>query len=334
MTIKKVWPYALVLLPWFLYIAITFLSARTGTVRFYGLDPRQLFYVRLSSIVFNGFNWLAGCFGVITCFSAAREVPEKKGAFTRMGRGLLVLLVGAVLGTTLAALRSLYASDPKTVQTLTVAVQEVFALAPLVGLGFIFSGSGALVGRKEGVDIWTGWKAAGYAALAALASINVWFVFSTPDRVPGHPQLVVPYYATFFVIALTLLLPYLASYAFAFFSAFRGARYFLNNGGAVYKSASGSFIVGLCCLMLWSFFQQVTISVGPTRSAGMGLLGNLAVIYVYLVAQCCGYLFLAFSVRKISGIERLRHRYDAPADRDDAAMPPPAPLPDFRPFGS
>jgi hypothetical protein len=318
MSFRKLWPYGLALLPWIAYLAITFVSSRTGTTRMFGLDPRQLFFLRLTSILFYLANWLSGCYCVITCFSIARDIPEKKTAFRRIGFGIFAFLVGGMFGTLASASRSFALGNMPLIELLTIVCNYSFAFSSLVGAYLIFSGSSLLSTAKTRVDVTTGWKAIGFVLLAIVSIVNFLLVFSNPDHpAAANFQMTAPYYLPDFVIALTIVVPYLVAYCLTLFTAFHGARYFLNNGGAVYRAAARRFVLGTLFLMLVMLFVQLILSLGPTRSKFIGLVGSLSIIYVYHVLQLTGYLLLVSSLRKISGIERLAHSYGKPIVEED-----------------
>jgi len=310
MSIRKVWPYAIALVPWFLYVAVAFLAARTGSVKLYGLDPRQLFYVRLASIAFNLVHWLIGTFCVVTLADATRVVTEKRTSFRRIALGVLAMVVGSMVGSNAAALRSVFVGQAEIIKTLTFIYNYSYALSTLVAAALFFSGSGLLAGGDAKVKIWKGWNVIGYVGLVLLMAAHVWLVFTNPDRhVTSPADGIVAYYLPDIVVAVTIVLPYLLAYTLVLFSAFRSAKYFLNSGGIVYKDASRQFVTGQILAMLGIFILQFLLSLGPTRSASLGLFGSLGVVLSYEAFQSAGFLALAFGIRKISAIERAMHAY-------------------------
>jgi hypothetical protein len=301
MSIRKLWPYALALLPWFAYVLNVFLAPRTGTVRIYGLDPQQIFYLRLTVLPFYLFNWLIGCFCVMASFLTARQVPEKKRAFRLIGTGVLFFLIGSMLGTNLAALRSHFLPDPQAYARLTILMNLVFAFTILIGMCFLYFGNGRLA-EKGPVKIWIGWKVAGYSVLAALALSLVVFVLTNPDRQ-------ITYRMPDIAIATLNVAPYLAAFTLAILSAFRGAKYFLNAGGGIHKAAAGRFISGILLLTLGIFMLQAVLSMGPTRSAIVGLFASFGLSYAYVITYSAGYFLLGIGIRRITAIEHTRHEY-------------------------
>lgn len=310
MNVRKLWPYALVVLPWCAYVAITFLAPDTG-VRLYGLSPQQLFFARLGSLLFVLTYWFAGCYCVVTSFHAARDVPEKKKAFRHIGIGALSLLVGNMVGTNTVNAKSFFIDDPAAFAALGILTNYALAISAVIGAYFLFSGSGLLSSGKARVGIWRGWKVAGYAALAYVSGAYLWLVFGNPDRQAGMR---LPYYLPDSVIAATIVLPYLAAYALATFTSYRGTEYFLSSGGAAHKVAARQFSSGVLCLVFGTIILQAIITLGPTRSASIGAIGSIALISGFLIVQLIANLLLASGLRKISGIERLTHEYGSGAD--------------------
>ena len=317
MNARKFSAYVATVLAWSVYFTATLLAPKQTGSNPWGISALGLLLLQLSIALPYLLTWLAGCYGVLTLRTAVRTMPDKEDAraFARIADGVLVLFLGLVVTSFLSAAKSYLRDDLQATAVLTILTNYAYIIAPLVGFSFIYVGSGHLRRGTSAADLPRGWGSLGALILASFSALYVWLIYTNPTRqFSTDPGVQATYYLPDALIVATIVLPFLAACTIGLLAVLRLARYYRGVSGYLYKRSTLHFINGLLFVIFGSVLLQALQSLGSGRLLGVGLGPLLLIIYVFLIAQGLGFVFVALGAKQLSAIERVMSKY-APAEK-------------------
>ncbi|HTM68515.1 MAG TPA: hypothetical protein VL426_04395 [Candidatus Binatia bacterium] len=314
MTTRHTRAYLVTLALWTAYAALNFLTPTTENNAL-GLSPVSLALIRVSIVVPYLLAWLAGTYGALTLFDAAKSMPEKedRSAFRQIAMGILILLGGVIVTSFVSGIRSYMMPSGRDVSSFVIVINYLYVFVPLAGFFYIFNGAGRLRGAP-GTELSAAWAICGTALLLLFSALYVWLIFTNPTRqTSSDPKIAPSYFLPDAAIVLTIVIPFLATCVLALLAILRLLRYYRGVTGFLYKRSSLHLMYGLLGVITGSLLLQALLSLGSGRLLGLGLGPLLLVIYVFLIVQTLGYVFVALGARKLAAVERVMAKYEKPA---------------------
>jgi uncharacterized protein YacL len=318
---KNIYIYGGVALVWVGYLLLTFFTPHASSPLTEQLSTTQIFLLRFSIVAPYLFIWLIGCYGGLALYAYAHSVEESdnRNALTHIAIGIFTLIGGLLTTTLLGSLRQIFqVTQPELVSTMVVVINYAYILIPLVALYFVFSGARKLAFGVRAEKLGASAIMSSLCAFAVVA-LYTWLVFTNMNReVSVSAEIPATYFLSDPMIIMTIILPFLASLLFGFFSLSYLAQYMKNVTGVVYKAAATRFITGIFLVILAGIILQILQSLGSARLLGLGLGLILLIIYFFMAVQAGGYIFIALGAKKLTAVEQLLGKYRT--EKEDTSL--------------
>lgn len=287
------------------YLWLTFATPPESVVLTkYGLTAHKVYVLRLATVIPYILIWFIALFGYIKFRNYARSIQESREgrALKLISDGLLVLAIMLPLNTILSNTASyLYHRDP-SIKPLLVIMTNYITLIILL-FAFTIIGRGA---RKLQATLsysgytWRQWL--GILLLTILALLYVFLLFTNPDRRSGGSTAFNGTYLPDWVLALTIVLPYLYIWYLGMVSALRISTYSLRVKGILYKAFLRYLANGVALVVLGQMSVRYLTSLS-SHLDNVGLQFLLLIIYIVLFLIGIGFGLIAYGAHKLQKIE-------------------------------
>ncbi len=226
-----------------------------------------------------------------------RKTPEGEG-FRDIARGVGVLAWGLALPTILSMLMGAVAQHlPGFKPVQTIINNYLAVLVPLVGFSIIGRGTrklNDLVGARPG-------QRTIRLVIAIFLAVAALFIHSVLHNQNAHDN---PYYLDIYLLLLTLIVPYLYTWAIGLLSGLEAALYAKYIKGVLYRRAMTALGGGMAIVIVASVATQyLTASFASKATTSLGFL--LALLYMLLAIQAVGYVFIAIGAKQLKKMEEV-----------------------------
>jgi hypothetical protein len=137
--------------------------------------------------------------------------------------------------------------------------------------------------------------------VSVLALVYIFLIYTNPNRQEAI-NAVTPasYYLPDFFIATTLVIPVIAMWWFGFSAAFLLSEVITRSINADQFKAQTKILYGIWAIIFTSILLQALLSLGAGRLMSIGLGPLLGIVYVFIVLQGVGYLFVSLGARQLN----------------------------------
>ena len=306
--------YAVVILCWIAYLTLTFTQPTRTDSNAYGLSTWQLNALRLTIAIPYLLIWLAAVRGAleIKAYQESLADGEHRKAFRRIYQGLTWLAVGLIVTTSVSSLRNLEWLE-SLYPTLTVLLNHLYVLFPLVGFSLIFVGARGLA--KEADAHLSPIEAAGAILVAVVAtSIQLYLIFTDATRgMPATEGGRATFYLPDLLLVTNYVIPTAASLVLGGLTAAYLRSFSRKSTAVIYEKSLPPLTIGLMLVMSSAIILQLLLSLGQGRLLALGLGAILALVYVFLALQGVGYVLVAKGTGRLAKLQRTLAKYQADA---------------------
>ena len=287
-----------------IYILGTLVAPLTQT-RF-NITPAKTHLLQVSFALPIVLIWAAAVYGAERFKTYALSIKHDRDgeALNRVANGLMVLILSVMSGGLSSILRP-WALRDGWLKLFTIAFNYLQVLLPLIAFYIMYSGSKQLLEtlpKKAKRSTW--WPVImimiPIAAVYTVVVFNYAYRNHTPDA-KTYSSFYIPDY----LIALTLMLPYLVGWTLGLKAALNIANYKSQVKGILYRSAMHRFVVGILIIISFAVLLQMLVALSTYLShAGLGVI--LLFIYLIVLTYSVGFLVLASGSKKLSALERVK----------------------------
>ncbi len=253
-------------------------------------------------------SWTLGVFGYIRLEQYARSIKDKASArpFRLFSRGIMTLVWSLILATLIGTIRSHYPGVHQLIVTTAIITNYLYALAPLAGFFYFWKAIRELGYGKVGL------KQMGLAGtfsmlvFIVLAAAYIALTFTNPNRQVGaNATITATYYLPDWLIATTITLPVIVSWALGFLAIGSMYRYQRAVTGFIYRKFMSSLSYGMILIEAGAIFLQGLQSTGSQRLLGVGIPAVLGLLYLFVFIQLFGYILVSQGAKKLTLIETM-----------------------------
>lgn len=289
------------------YLGVSLLTPTESSVLLkYGLSETEARFLKLTITLPIILIWFAAYYGWTKFSNYAHTVRDgKEGpALKKLSDGLLVLIFWLPLtsvGSSLYSyLRSL--SDDWT-KPLVIFNNYYNVVILLIAFVLLYQGSVLLFGLTKSLKKWR-WAPYLLVLLTAASAYFAYLTLNDPHRMQGEGTAAASYYLPDWMIAATIIFPYLVIFYLAFKTIDNLHRYRLQIKGVLYKKALIHIANGIGWLVLAILGIRYLVALSSVVN-GASLKGVLALIYSLVLLIALGYLLIAFGSKRLQKIEEV-----------------------------
>lgn len=302
---KKI--YILLALLMVLYLLITFGTPTNETVLArYKMDATQYHLMRASLAIPLFLVWFAAFYGFSKLLDYARSIKDSPDgeSFMWIASGLTILAVGMPVNSIITTIFSrAVAADMITQPASTIITTHLSVGYQLVSFLLIAIGSWKLLKVLKKVQFP---KKSLIVCGSILAVISVLYTISAlnnPSRaVPVAPAQTATYYMNDALIFMTIIIPYIVSWACGLFAVVAIWTYQQDIGGVLYKKALKKLNTGLLVIILLAILLQfLTAAVLAIYAWQLGPLVTLIQLIVFAVGV--GFIYVALGAKGLARLE-------------------------------
>jgi hypothetical protein len=306
--LKKLFYGILVVLVLAYISVIFFLEPDARTLTRYGLDATQLRLVSLTVIIPMMAIWFAMFFSIVNVGKYAQTIrgaAEGKG-FRLLTLGLIALGLTMPVNSILSRILSYNVQHGVITQSAaTITTTHLNITGTLLGFFLLFIGSQKLAKTIKRAHVPEGKMAWAGLTLAAISGIYSYVTLLNPSRqVPVAPATIATYAMPDWLIAFTIVLPYILLWSFGIYATLLLGAYLRNVGGLLYQKALKKMRTGFFLVIITSIGLQFLTAIS-TAFAGWGLSATLALVYVLLVIIAIGYIYIALGAKGLAKLEEV-----------------------------
>jgi hypothetical protein len=297
--------YGLFALAALIYIIATLLGP-LGPNRF-DLSPAKTRWLQATIALPVVLIWFSAVYGALKFknYTSTIQKDADGRALDGVATGLSVLVASYIINGTFGTLRA-WATHDGWLSTFTIISNYLAVALALVAFTLMYRGSNKLAVVTRRPSKTTVRRLAVAVLLAVIAGLYVVVMLtynyrsSTPDA---------SRYSSFYLpdalILLTLVVPYLVSWACGMLTCFNISAYQRHVKGVIYRSALRRLAVGTMTAVLFSILLQMLIAFS-TFFARQGLAIILLIVYLIIIMYGAGFLIIASGARRLSAIEKVK----------------------------
>lgn len=297
--------WVILLLLWGVYSYLSFQTPSEQATMKYNLSLYQLSLLRFSIIIPVLFIWSAILYSSLKLYTYSQAIinnDDGKG-FRLIAHGVFVFLVSSVVSSFVSLWRQFNPKDVDLINTLSILNNYLMVFFSLVSFYLIWQGSKKFLemvhaekkAKKQSRIVW--------AAVIALSIPYIYFVLQNPLRSASSiPDVNSTYNLPDFLIFSTIVLPYILGWLLGLLAVMNMAIFGKETKGIFYKKALHKFHQGFWIIIVLAialqyltqftlFFSQATIAI------------ILLIIYVILIVDTAGFVFMAYGARQLAKIE-------------------------------
>lgn len=299
---------------WF-YYSIAFLASLTyvGLIMFtpaspsasrLGLNQGELLLLRFTIAVPYIITWFLAMYGLSALDKYLQSSKKKSDAIIKLLHsfwvGLLIVALGTLVVGVLGGVRPYFYPNTPPYQLLTIIMNYLYVFPPLIGFFLMFKKISQLRLSKE----LSGYKQRSYVSntiiVIIVAIFYLFLLFTNPLRqASSDPTIPATYYLSDGFIIGTIAVPLMVAWWFGFSVAFSVGDIVPHLTRIdIYKGVN-RILYGIWAIIFTSILIQSLLSLGTARLLQIGLGLLLFIIYIFVILQGVGYLFLALGAKNL-----------------------------------
>ncbi|HSX27251.1 MAG TPA: hypothetical protein VLG25_00540 [Patescibacteria group bacterium] len=249
-------------------------------------------------------TWLIAIIGWYYFNRFASDTEQKHTsnyqAFRMISRGLGLLIFDLIGIPMISSVRTYWAAHKAFAVDLTVFSNYFHIFIPLLAFGFLFAGSHKLVRSSRYAIALRSKMFPTFAASLLFISLFTIAVFvNTSRQVAPGPGTYASYYVSDPMIVLTIIIPLGISWVLGLQAALNTEQYVHALAQPKWRKAINHFFHGLLAIVSSSIILQAITAFGSEQLQQVGLALILVVIYLFIIVQAIGYLFIRASAKQL-----------------------------------
>lgn len=295
--------YAIVVIGWLVYAALTIKAPSGAGVRHYHISSFQLTVIQTTIIVPVLVIWLIATYGAARLRRYADIIAGSAdgGAIRMIALGTFMLLLYLITSGLVGALPA-YFVDSRWLHVMVALKNYLPMVVAFIAFAYAYIGSLRLM-RLVKLPVWDSKRLWGLLIpYTIFAGLFTWaFYANTSLHAPG-PNGIPPFALSSTILLFSYVIPYLVMWFIGCISVVNIWRYAKTVRGSIYRSTLVDLTKGLSFVLLFTIIVELLIVSGPFL-AKLNLTPLLLLIYVILILDAIGYLFIARGARKMTKIE-------------------------------
>lgn len=300
---RSKWVYAGIFAIWVVYLFLN-LNTPIGDSARLDLSEQEIFFLRLTIIIPYLLIWLAAAYSFIRVINYSTAIKDSKEAngFYLLSLGILALLASLILSTISSTIDGFVDSESVIHKDLVILSNYLRVFPYLIAFWFFLAASRILLRRLKLVISKTNFI---FFGVLLAASVYLWLdlIFTNPTRSVGTADSPATYYLRDSMIVLTIVIPSIVAWVLGIWAVLSFTRYRNKVKGIIYRHAFSSLAVGIWAVIVTSILLQGLLSLGSERLLDLGLGPLLGLIYLFVVIQGVGFLFIALGAKRLTLIE-------------------------------
>lgn len=298
-------PFVLCIIGYLLVTVIT--PPDSAVLTRYDLSPNQARLLGLTVAAPLVIIWLIALFGLNRIRHYAHTIQKHSDgkAFVTLSHGLAVLVLSLPLVALFSAgLNYLTRSNPDIIPTTVIITNYISLAALFIGFYIVRKGAKALSNKaktRPDSNHYRFWQ----LCLVVFGLLFAYLALNNPARTtPPEGVSRAVYYLPDWLIATTIIIPYIIVWYFGMQSAYYLRHYGRHISGVLYRQAISFIANGIAAIILASMLLRFLTSMTEYfHDAGLKIL--LMVVYVLIIAISVGYILIAIGARKLQKIEEV-----------------------------
>ena len=294
--------YGFVLFAWVSYIVLTAAAPKTSST----LHLSKFILVSISVTLFIPYllTWLIAVLGLYH-FGQFYRVARQKHLANSIAFGLIMwglgfLILDLITSPFFSSFRNLWQANHRAVVELTIISNYAHIIFTLVAFGLLFQGARSLARSSHYAS---GVRSRPLPALVATALFTLLFsiaVFSNPTRQTSTQSgQFATYYLPDFLILVTIIIPLAITWLLGLQAALNTEQYVHSLSHPMWRLAIVRFFHGLLAVLSSAIILQGITMLGSQQLQTINLALILAIVYLFIVIQAIGYLFIKASAKQL-----------------------------------
>lgn len=299
--------YLPVLAIWVAYLVISLTTPIHPTPKNSPLhiSNQSLYWIKISVALAYLVTWMAAAYSFVKIRRYSNSIKKSREAegFHFLSIAIAVLVGALIAATLISSVESRITGSGGAKPALIVITNYLYVFPFLVAFGAFWKGSTHLM---KGVKPVASSITVAVLGVLLIGFIYLWLnlIFTNPLRnssgVPGVPA---TYYLGDSLIVLSIVIPSFVGWALSLGTVINLKNYAQKVEGLIYRKAIAAFTLGVWAVILGSVLLQGLQSLGSIRLEKLGLVKLLLLIYVFLLIQVIGYLYVALGAKRLTKIE-------------------------------
>ncbi len=287
------------------YLALTFSLPTAGsTLTRYHLTQSQAHLIALSVAIPLIMIWFMAFLGFINLkeySTLIRKDPDGR-AIKRLAYGFSILVIGTPFYYLLTSTTNYWNRNGAHLASTTIITNYAGIALYLGAFGVIGWGAASLLksARVRSNFIENRLFMSGYGVLAG---VYTYLAMTNPvRRIPSASVPKAAYYLPDWLIATTIVLPYVLTWLLGLYTAHAIYLYRRTSAGIIYRRAFGLVALGITEVVVTSVVLQILTSYTASLN-NLSLKPLLGVVYLLLIIIAIGYILIALGAKRLKKIE-------------------------------
>jgi len=286
-----------------IYICLTFFVPRSPNNAFH-FSQLQIALLQITIIIPYAATWWFAAYGLSKLEKYIAFAKEDNATIIMLLRsfrsGLLWIIVGTVLVALIGGIRSYFMTNTAVLPFFTIVTNYLYVFPQLIGFFLMYRGAMQLQASKEMSEHKHNSSLLTTIVVFFIASIYLYLMATNPTRQFSADRTIpATYFLPDILIVLTIALPILASWWFGFSAAFTLSDLIPYLTRAELFKGITRIAYGIWSIIFTSILIQALLSLGGTRLYSLGIGIILLIIYIFVILQGIGYLFIALGSKSL-----------------------------------
>jgi hypothetical protein len=294
--------YYWVFAAWLVYASLAIFNPHKGTAK-YNLNPTETILLQLTVIIPLLLIWMVATYGAVRFRRYAEMIKSSRdgAASLEISKGISLLIVYLVSSTLVASIA------PFAIGTdwLNIAVAAKNHLPIILGIAaFVLTYQGSVkLAALSKKSTWSSGRIIFFLVPFCLFAVFFTQLFYLNPNLHTVGENGLPAFALSNQLLLfTYVVPYLIIWFFGCLAALNIRLYAHHVKGSIYRKAFLNLALGVISVVLFTIILQVL----GTSSVALGKLNLKAIlllVYLIIILDAVGYIFIAVGAKKLSKIE-------------------------------
>src|SRR5258706_1749730 len=216
---KRQWIYyGVTLISIFIYSLLSFFAPTNPSSKTFGLTETQIFFLKFTIIIPYFITWALAAYGLSTLEKYIALIKTKddtiKPLLKSFRTGLIWIVLGTILTSLAGGLQPFFMTNKSLLPIISIGINYMYVFPSLIGFIVIFRGALQLQYSPEMHDR----KRVSYLfntiIIFVISIIYIFLIYTNPTRqFSTNPSIPPTYYLPDIVIALTIVLPIIATWS-------------------------------------------------------------------------------------------------------------------------
>lgn len=286
-----------------LYLCLTFFAPQM-TNNTFNFSPLQILLLKITIAFPYIATWWFAVYGLSKLEQYIAIAKEENATMVLLlssfRTGLLWIVTSTIIVALIGVIRPYFATNTDISPFFTILTNYLYVFPQLIGFFLIYRGVTQLQASKEMSEH----KHTSYLLTTLvvffIASIYLFLIATNPTRqFSSDPAIPATYYLPDVLILFTIILPILGSWWLGFSAAFTMSDIIPYLTRAELYKGLTRIVYGIWSIIFTSILIQALLSLGGTRLYGLGIGVILLVVYIFVLLQGIGYLFIALGSKTL-----------------------------------